>query len=357
MLPGVYKLADNLEGLTLGTWFVEKKASHKPSSGGNFSVGYEAVSTSGRQGFLKALDYSSAFSSPSPADVLNNMTNAYIFERDLLNKCSSNRLRYVVKIIDSGTFSLSTEKYPEGISFSPPVDYIVLEKADDSMRNLIDISKIFDYSWALRSLHNIAVAIEEMHSIQIAHQDIKPSNVLLFNQQNISKLGDVGRSSSRETHATHDNYDYAGDPVYSPFEQLYGYVDSEWTIRRYSCDMFMFGNLIMTYFNNISVTMAVLNKLPPECWPKNWGDSYTAIMPQIQNAFSECLENFNHSIEPKLRQELITMVQQLCCPEVSKRGDMKNAHLGTQQYSLRRYISKLDVLARTYEHQLKKVVL
>ncbi len=357
MQSNTYQLAENLEGYTLGKWIVEKKASHKPSSGGYFSVGYEVVTSSGQQGFLKALDYSSAFDSPSPVDALHNMTSAYIFERDLLNKCSSNRLRYVVRIVDSGSFSLPKEEYPEGIVFCPPVDYIVLEKADNSIRNLIDLSKAFDYAWALRSLHNVAVAIEEMHGIQVAHQDVKPSNVLLFNQQSISKLGDVGRSSSLETQASHDTFDCAGDRTYSPFEQLYGELNPDWKIRRYSCDMFMFGNLIMTYFNNISITTAVLNKLPTYCLPMHWGDTYSAILPQIQNAFAECMEDFNHNIDCKLRQELIGLIQQLCCPEVLKRGDMKNSHLGSQQYSLRRYISKLDVLARTYEYQFKKVIL
>lgn len=51
------------------------------------------------------------------------------------------------------------------------------------------------------------------------------------------------------------------------------------------------------------------------------------------------------------------MVQQLCCPEVSMRGDLKNAHLGSQQYSLRRFISRLDILAKKYEYQIKKVII
>jgi len=55
--------------------------------------------------------------------------------------------------------------------------------------------------------------------------------------------------------------------------------------------------------------------------------------------------------------ELIDMIKQLCYPDVSKRGDMKNSHMGSQQYSLRRYVSKLDVLSRKYEYRLKKVII
>ena len=43
MHPGFFNLADNLVGHTIGSWTVNSKISHKPSSGGTFSVGYEAT--------------------------------------------------------------------------------------------------------------------------------------------------------------------------------------------------------------------------------------------------------------------------------------------------------------------------
>lgn len=355
MTPNYFNLALNLKGLVVGKWTVIDQISHKPSSGGNFSVGYVVEDELGYKGFLKALDYSEAFGKPNQADILNHMTSAYIFERDLLGQCCNKRLKHVVKIIDYGQFSLPPEKLPAGFVYPLPVDYMVLEMAENSVRSMIDLSLAFDYAWALRSLHNVAVGIEEMHGIQIAHQDIKPSNILLFDKQHLSKLGDVGRSSSLTMPAEHDKYATAGDRSYSPFEQLYGEISTDWRVRRFSCDMFMFGNLIMTYFNNISITTSVLNKLPRDCWPGRWGDSYSTILPQLHNAFVESLAGFNKGIEPELRTELIAMIQKLCCPDVSLRGEIKNAHLGVQQYSLQRTISQLDFLAKKYEFQFKKV--
>lgn len=351
----IYNLAKNLEGHTIGNWKVEKKISHKSSTGGTFSIGYEVCDQRGRKGFLKALDYSSAFKNPNTADALHSLTSAFIFERDLLNKCTNSKLKYVVQIIDSGHYEMPDELRSKDIDFCPPVDYIVLEMADESVRNMIDLSQIFDCAWALRSLHNVAVGIEEMHGLQIAHQDVKPSNILVFNEKQMSKIGDVGRSSSMSDAAKHDEYNTAGDINYSPFEQLYGSIHVDWKIRRFSCDMFMFGNLIMTYFNNISITSAVLSKLPLANRPQFWADTYDAVLPQIERAFSECIQQFNDSIDTELRIELMEMVKQLCCPNLSKRGDVANAHLGCQQYSLRKYITKLDLLARKYEYQFKKV--
>lgn len=349
-------LAQNLEGHIIGDWIIENKITNQSSTGGNFSVGYIAKNKrTDIKGFFKALDYTSALNSANSVDTLNSMTSAYIFERDLLEKCRDRHLRYIVRIIDSGRYSLSPEDNPQQKYLLPTIDYIVLEMADKSLRNVIDVSTAFDYSWILRSLHNIAVAIEEMHSIQLAHQDIKPSNVLHFESKNISKLGDVGRSSSIDTPAGHDEYPVAGDLGYSPFEQLYGYVDPDWKTRRFSCDMFMFGNLVMTCFNNISLTTSVLSRLPKSSLPRYWSDTYDNILPQIEKLFSECVDLFNTNIEDDLRSELITMIKQLCCPDIKKRGDLKNS--GSQQYSLIRYISKLDLLTRKYEYQTKKVLL
>lgn len=354
----VFNLAKNLGGYSIGKWKVIGKVSNKATTGGYFSVGYDVVDDFGNNGFLKALDFSSAFSSVSPIDSLKSMTEAYTYERDLLNKCSGKNLRYVVRIVDHGVFHLEPDQYPAGkIVPYPDVYYIVLEKAEESVRNLIDLSKAFDYAWALRSLHNVSVAIEEMHGIQIAHQDIKPSNVLLFDSKKLSKVTDFGRSSAMEKAAEHDVLDCAGDMTYSPFEQLYGAVDSDWKVRRYSCDMFMFGNLIMTYFNNVSITSAVLNQLPDNMMPGKWGDTYISILPQIEFAFAKCLESFNDGIDKDLRNELVEMIKQLCHPDISKRGDLKKSHMGSQQYSLQRYTTKLDLLTRKWEYKYKKVIL
>lgn len=354
-MPNVFNLAENLESYNVNGWNVKSRIQNKPSSGGNFSVGYLVENDAGVSGFMKVLDYSRALASPNSASELQAMTSAYIFERDLLRKCNKHKLRYVVRIIDAGHYSLPQDLYPEGVYTATAIDYLVLEKADNSVRSMIDLSRAFDYAWALRSLHNVAVGINEMHSIQVAHQDIKPSNILLFDNNKLSKLGDVGRASSLEKPAVHDNYKWAGDSFYTPFELLYGEINSDWKVRRFSCDMFMFGNLIMTYFNNISITAAVLNRLPKEMQPGVWTDTYQTILPVIQKEFAECVEYFNTEVDIKLRDELMLMIRQMCNPNVSLRGDQKSVALGTQQYSLQKYISRLDYWARKYEFSMEKV--
>lgn len=54
--------AEQLKGMTLPNgWTVREIATRKPNAtGGFFSQGYNAVNTDGREGFLKALDYTKA---------------------------------------------------------------------------------------------------------------------------------------------------------------------------------------------------------------------------------------------------------------------------------------------------------
>ena len=222
MTSVAFNPAAELIGHCVAGWHVTERISTKNSSGGNFSFGYKAHDDNGNIVFLKALDYSQAFKNPATQiDVLNSMTSAYIFERDLLAQCSKNRVRNVIRLLKDGA-------YKPNSNWPYAVNYLVMEMADGSARDMLSLNASLDTLWALKSLHGTAVAIQSLHNANIAHQDIKPSNVLYFNDTNVSKIGDVGRASSLDVASQHDEYDFAGDSHYSPPEQLYRFVDSDW---------------------------------------------------------------------------------------------------------------------------------
>lgn len=346
-----FECASKLVGKNLnGKWKVIEKMKKEPGeTGGNFSIGYLVEDASGKVAFLKAIDLQKAFLSSNVMLVLGEMTDAYKFEVDLLGKCNGSNLRYVVKLLDANQYSEP--------SFAFPVPYMVFECAETSARKYLDISRRIDFAWSLRSLHNVAVALDELHTLHIAHQDVKPSNVMLFEGKKKSKMGDVGRSSILGGKAAHDELEYAGDGLYSPLEQLYGWVDPDWETRRYSCDMYMLGNLIYTYFNGVSINHSIFNKLSRDYWPKayrgTFSGTYMDILPLLVHVFDKTLNEFNNNISAELRNELITLVSQMCHPDCLKcRGDLKQN--GAQRYSMERSISKLDWLCSKYEYELKK---
>ena len=109
------------------------------------------------------------------------MTEAYNFERDLLDKCHSHRLSRIVRVLDAGTLP-STAGDPASV-----VQYLIFELADGDIRSFIQIANDLDVAWALRMMHHVTAALRQLHSAGIAHQDVKPSNILIF-QRRRSKL-------------------------------------------------------------------------------------------------------------------------------------------------------------------------
>lgn len=327
-----------------GGWRVVKRLERPPkATGGFFSVGY-IVEQDGKRAFLKALDYSKAFRESDTARVLQSMTSAFNFERDILAKCNEKHLNHVVMAILDGKYDVPG--ITAGIS---AVDYLIFELADGDVRKYLDISGVFDTAWALRCLHHIATGLSQLHGQGIAHQDLKPSNVLIFGGKS-SKVGDVGRASSKEILSPHEDFDVPGDGGYAPLELLYGYVDPDWGCRRLGCDAYLLGSLVVFLFMNVGMTSAVLNELHPSHYPENWSGTFFEVMSYLRAAFNRVIEKFEKNVITGLRSDLSTIVRQLCEPDPNLRGHPFNRRGVSKPYSLERYIAQFDLLARRAEY-------
>jgi hypothetical protein len=104
--------AESLGGLVLkGRWTVKNiVVQPRYSTGGHFSVGYIVKDSDGTEAFMKVLDFSNALKQSDVLKAINDMTTAYIFERDLCIKCNTKRLKRVVTAIDHGYFCTSRQK-------------------------------------------------------------------------------------------------------------------------------------------------------------------------------------------------------------------------------------------------------
>jgi len=207
---------DYLTGMTLDNgWTVGKMI--KPtlhSTGGHFSVGYAVENSSGKKAFLKAMDFIGAAQFPDPLKELQYMLEAYNFEKDILAKCSKKNLKRVVLPIDSGNINI------KGFGIYSTVHYFIFNLAEGDVRNYIANLQSLDLAWCLRSLHNIAVGMSQLHNYEIAHQDLKPSNVLYFKKEG-SKIADLGRASDKNTSSPFDTCVIAGDTSYAAPELTY----------------------------------------------------------------------------------------------------------------------------------------
>ena len=343
MSPDLHPAAGALLGRTLaGGWQVVEEVPRVDSStGGTHSRGYIVESPRGQRAYLKALDYSKAFRSEDVAGELAKAASAYVFERELLTRCEERRLSRVVRALGHG------QERVEGAEGIPTVDYLILELAEDDVRGYLGREGA-DVVWGLRTLHDVATGLTQLHNHRMAHQDLKPSNVLVFNPET-AKVSDLGRALSRDEESPYEGLSIVGTPYYAPIEVHYGEISSDWTVRCQSCDMYLLGSLALFLFGEAGMTPALLSRLPDAMRPWRWTDSYEEVLPFVYDAFYDVLEEFACCLPSDIKEDIVRSTGELCEPDPRLRGHPRTRQERGSAYRLERYIALYDFLAKRAE--------
>ena len=241
------------------------------------------------------------------------------------------------------------------------VQYLIFEFADGGdIRKYFKLSQKFDTAWALRALHHIATGLQQLHSQEIAHQDLKPSNVLVFSADRVSKLADLGRASARGQSPPHEEFQIAGDPEYAPLEFYYGHVPADWVPRRLGCDAYHLGAMSVFLFGGANITALVLDELDRSFRPLvvggEWRGPYAEVLPVRPPCF-----RFPFSSDMEAISTLARHTSRTRC--LRWRGSSANpirlcgatpvSAPGANPFSLQRYISTFDRLAVREELRLR----
>ena len=342
--------ANLLQGKVLdGGWRVIQKVERSADgSGGWFSVGYIVENSQGLRAFVKALDYSKFFGpdETDPATLLQRQTEAFNFEREICDLCSDNQLSRVVRAIGHGTTNV-----PEASGIQL-VQYLIFEIADGDVRQTINQTNQVDIPLRFRFLRHVATALQQLHGIGFAHQDTKPSNLLVFELTD-SKLSDLGCCSSADPIQEHDALSVAGDLSYAPPELLYGEVSPDWRCRRFGCDTYLLGSMVVYFFLGLGTTQLLFDKLRWEHHHSQWTGSYREVLPYVRVAFDSVLKELATESASFYGDDLEAIVRQLCEPDPHLRGHPKNRAAGRNQHSLERYISWFELLSRRAEFKLR----
>lgn len=345
-----------LVGLTLvDGWVVESKIARPlGGTGGNFSVGYHVRHPDGRRGFLKAIDISAELASGDP-QALVEQTEIFLFERDLLELCRG--LKRVITAIAHGTVLPGTTPSPK----NAPVYYLIFELAEGDARQQVNLVARLSLEHVCAALHQVAVGLQQLHSKYVAHQDIKPSNILYMKKDVVAdphtKIGDLGRAAHERLGLPqkHTRARYLGTTGYTPPELLYGDLSNDWGERRTSCDLYSLGSLIVFFFCGRPTNSFLATHLDSAHHWKSWRGFYRDVMAYVSTAFAQALPDIRAGvtlyIDPtdtgspqRVRAigEIMTAIEQLCSPDRTRRGHPSADK--SNQFDLQRYVALFDTL-------------
>lgn len=338
----------NLEGITLKSgWKVLEKVSRTPiSTGGSFSVCY-IVEKDGQKGFLKALNLKAFLRDEQKniAESLAEMLNTFNYEKDVLLRCKNKNFSKISKLLEAA------EENFKGYLISN-VLYMIFELADNDVRHHLKFAGDMDTAWKLRSLHHIATGLKQLHSIDISHQDLKPSNVFVF-ENTVSKLGDLGRSLCSSLSAPHSGRDFSGDYGYAPPEVFHSYALPEWRDKVFAVDTYLLGSMTVFYFTGQNMTSLLLQSLEEDV--NVYTLKFEEAFPYWIIAFESAINIFDeHIANIDNRGKIIELVRMLCFPDPRKRGHIKNFVENGSNYRLHRIIETFNLLATQAEYKLTK---
>ena len=342
--------AHNLVGQIIsGLWRVtdKLKSDATDSTGGYFSVPYkvEHIET-GEMAFLKVIDMMKALQlyqdqGVSTAEGMQIVGSSHLFECELADSCTGRRMTRVVRAIEHGEIKLMIP----GTTFELGHGFLLFELGQGDTHSLLHGVKATDDAWKFKTLHQTAVGLRQLHEADIAHQDLKRSNVVFFGDDN-AKLCDLGRAVKRGRPSRNDLRLVPCQPQNSPFELLYGLLPNEWDGRHFSTDLFMLGNLAFSIFNDATLTFSVLQSLPPELLPshlvgaKGYQGPYLDVIPALRNALARTLVAGANAVPACVRETWSDTLMMLCEPDPAKRGHPKDIALEHgRKHSAERFVS------------------
>lgn len=299
-----------------------------------------------QKGFLKAINILSFLRDDK--DVLESMTemlSTYNFEKEILTICNNKKLSKISKLLEA-----SFENIPGFLV--PNVYYMIFEKADGDVRSYLNFSTNIDNAWKLRSLHNIATGIKQLHGIEISHQDVKPSNIFIFDNA-VSKVGDLGRALCESLSSPHASMNFAGDNRYAPPEVYHRFVLPDWKNKVFAIDCYLLGSMACFYFTGQSMTSLLSQKINPSINILTL--KFENALPYWLMAFDEVLTVIEeHTRDIEDQQKLIETIRMLCFPDPRKRGHFKNIMGLGNNYQLERFVETFNLLARKAELKIMK---
>lgn len=359
--------ADKLVGLTIKDWFVESIHEQKSSTGGKFSSCYK-VRNGDKTGFLKAFDLrdlikaeENGYDGEEAELNYERLNRKFRAERDIIKKCNEAGIESIVKFIDSGVYNETPG------SLNTRVTYFILEySSDGNVQRLIDNDDLSDLKHKFKSIAKICDGLFELHKRNIMHLDLKPSNILYFVSDQLTKITDFGSAREWLGPVPEDFKDDENRIMitkrYAPPEILYKEPEGDWNEYRRKIDLYLLGNIIVVYFTKFTFT-GLLDKanISFDSWrlDENIGKmqqlipNLTAAASKVYTLIEDEIISINDSCGKPLNKtdirQIIETIKELCNPNPKLRGNSQTLNLDKPYDGLDRFRDRFITLHKKAE--------
>lgn len=311
------------------------------------------VEKDGENAIMKVIDYEKCNTGDKKEGLTRNElisceTTAFGYETKIAKTCVGQHMGNVIRYIESGETELNG--YP-----IPTVTYIVYEQSEGKISDFLtfsskasfvaDLKMLID---KLKSLHQVAKGVRQLHTHFIAHHNITPHNIEVLESNGKFKLSGLQTSRSQQPDLqSPEHYRlYNGDLTFAPPEAFFAYKIPDEMVAYYQIDTYMLGNMIVYYLTGLNMTTLLNHHLHYSLKEMaSHGDDYLTVLPEISNAFNMVLENLKSCVRiDELRQPIIELIECLCNPDPDRRGYPGNFNTSEANSDLQRVITRLDVL-------------
>ena len=165
---------------------------------------------------------------------ISDQNKRFYREIEALEKCKAKDIHHVVAISSSGQLScMAKNKKGEDISYIFP--FYTMEYASSDLKNYMENNRIL-FPDKINLCLQIANGLKELKDIGYYHRDLKPDNILMFDDT--WKIGNLGLIAFRNEDNIYDKKnDFIGPKGWLSPEAMNKYLQADNNIYKFDCNI------------------------------------------------------------------------------------------------------------------------
>jgi len=249
-----------------------------------------------------------------------------------------------------------------GVPVVVNVPYIVLERADASLAELLVTRHSLSWAERLDLFRQVVKGMHQMHLFEIVNRDLKSDNALVTasGKSATVALSDFGRGRNTRNPARFSALAYQhgrGDSRFSPPEMIWGLgVDDPEQMRL--ADLFLIGSVLFEFATGVGLTAIVLGD--PLAWreraramsePDRMRD-FASHAADLQTRFGIAYDVFEAELPAPIRQVGCALLEQLTAviPEQRQPHVLGRPRAVASPWDLQWVLRRVDIMRLTLAH-------